>query len=374
MPSETVYHSLSLAAQGTGEGRRRKHVILTAGTMPGKPLGGAESPTYTVADLEGFVSEFRGPAPVGIHHATYRGEVSGDPRWFSPELSAARGWIVGLEVDGDALVAEIDWTEEGASLIDEGKFRFFSVELGRSHAEAPVTVIGGTLTNDPFWDLPPLDELAASIEDYPIAVYAGGARGEPSNSRRPHNPNGKEDTTMPTKEELQEQVAALTKERDELKAQRTGDPDVAAMAKERDELAAKLARLERQAQADRERRYQADLDRALSDGLENTKEVLETARKRWDLSQETGEGYWDDFVAAHSTVRTTPTGGTGPDHSRHASPDTAQDAGALLHEQALSLMVENEDMDYTAAFARVKRDPKNAAIVAVYELPGSKEV
>lgn len=61
-----------------------------------------------------------------------------------------------LKVDGDKLMAQVGWTEEGADLIKSGKYRYFSPEFkfswkdpegGQSYKDV---LFGGALTNRPF--------------------------------------------------------------------------------------------------------------------------------------------------------------------------------------------------------------------------------
>lgn len=381
-----AYRVPTLAAAGKGDGKRRWHVILTAGTMEGEPVSGlseeeqaAGGITYTPEQLEAMVDAFDGtPVPVGIHHATYMAWKDEDPRWMTPELSKARGWILEVAIEDNQLLALIEWTDEGAKLIDERGFLYFSIELGRKRPSSPITVVGGTLTNEPYWDLPPLTDgrIAASRSHLPIVVYAAphGALTAGSDPK---------EADMPSLKELQEQVTALMTERDELKRRITEaaePPDqnarVTALEKALETERARAERLERLAKAERERRQEAAISEALAAGMRNDETVLATARKRWDLSEDTGESFYAEFVAANTVVRIAPTGHGGSDRSTwrgdSSTPTTPEEAGDVLHERAMAILGKEPTVDYTTAYGRVLADPTNAEIVALYDETSAK--
>jgi len=73
----------------------------------------------------------------------------------NPDAGAV-GWFKELKVDGDKLMAKVDWTEEGGALVKSGKYRYFSPEFMFSWTD-PATkqehkdvLLGGALTNRPF--------------------------------------------------------------------------------------------------------------------------------------------------------------------------------------------------------------------------------
>ncbi len=78
----------------------------------------------------------------------------------------AVGWVTGLIIDGDCLMAEVEWTDEGVSLIKGRKYRFFSPEYAdvysdpETGAEYRDVLIGGALTNRPF--MQKLEEIVLS--------------------------------------------------------------------------------------------------------------------------------------------------------------------------------------------------------------------
>lgn len=163
------------------EPNRSWHTILRKGTTKGQAMSGPKG-GIKVTDkmIDEFVSTFSSERAVGIHHNSSRGED--DPRFMLPELSGAYGWIKALRRAGDDLQALIEWTAEGADLIRRGLFRFFSIEArtetNRKSGKDEFVVCGGTLTNDPFFDLPPLELAASVVADYYAteAADSGGIR------------------------------------------------------------------------------------------------------------------------------------------------------------------------------------------------------
>lgn len=73
----------------------------------------------------------------------------------NPDAGAV-GWFKELRVDGSRLMARVDWTEEGASLVKGGKYRYFSPEFmfrwkdPANGQEYHDVLLGGALTNRPF--------------------------------------------------------------------------------------------------------------------------------------------------------------------------------------------------------------------------------
>jgi hypothetical protein len=54
-----------------------------------------------------------GEAPIDFEHRSQR----------SPCDSKAPGWITGVELDGDKLMADIRWTQDGETAIENGVYR-----------------------------------------------------------------------------------------------------------------------------------------------------------------------------------------------------------------------------------------------------------
>ncbi len=73
----------------------------------------------------------------------------------NPDAGAV-AWFKDVRAEGDKLMAQVDWTPEGANLVKTGKYRYFSPEFmfqwtdpatGQTHKNV---LLGGGLTNRPF--------------------------------------------------------------------------------------------------------------------------------------------------------------------------------------------------------------------------------
>ncbi|MGR3479367.1 phage protease [Salipiger marinus] len=98
-----------------------------------------------------------------------------DHRSFAPQGSAdsrAAGWITGMEVQGDRVMASVEWTEEGRRALEGRSYRFLS-PVFKSWPDGRVALIEGAgLVNNPA--LPELRQLASKDEQMdPIETIAG---------------------------------------------------------------------------------------------------------------------------------------------------------------------------------------------------------
>jgi len=111
----------------------------------------------TEEDLAEYVTNFD-------NHIGLPGKgVAGAPVDYKHESwDKAAGWIVKLKVEGDTLIGEVEWTPNGAQMIIDGEFKFFSPEFYPKHRggwcdpEDYETLIenvfvGGGLTNIPLF-------------------------------------------------------------------------------------------------------------------------------------------------------------------------------------------------------------------------------
>lgn len=136
---------------------------------------GSRAVTLSADDLAAFVRNFDATkragwwpkgAPVGVNHAALLGAMDA-------ESTKALGFLTDVRVEGETLQGLIDWTDEGRARVRAGEFQGFSIEFLRDGkgkvagdaTEGP-TLIGGTLTNNPF--VPGLAAVAAS-DDQPGA-------------------------------------------------------------------------------------------------------------------------------------------------------------------------------------------------------------
>jgi hypothetical protein len=79
--------------------------------------------------------------------------LSMDPK--KPGDGIAAGWMKSLELRGDELWAEVEWTPDGAKRVDAGEYRFISPSFVKDHTHKDGKKIGTTLlaaavTNHPF--------------------------------------------------------------------------------------------------------------------------------------------------------------------------------------------------------------------------------
>ncbi|TRD18339.1 phage protease [Palleronia caenipelagi] len=73
--------------------------------------------------------------------------------------SDAAGWITGLRVAGNRVLAAVDWTPAGAEALRSRAYRFFSPDFYNTPDRSVVRIAGGGLTNDPA--IPTLRQLAS---------------------------------------------------------------------------------------------------------------------------------------------------------------------------------------------------------------------
>lgn len=87
---------------------------------------------------------FNGEAPVDYDHSPEKGGGS-----------EAAGWIKSLELDGDKVMAQVDFTPQGAQAIRDGRWRYISPTFRSNYRDEHGedrgrTLIGAGLTNRPF--------------------------------------------------------------------------------------------------------------------------------------------------------------------------------------------------------------------------------
>lgn len=105
-----------------------------------------------------------GMLPIDFDHRTFAGQGRADSR--------AAGWITALAVEGDRIMASVDWTPEGRKALDERAYRFVSPVFKNRKSGEVVLIEGAGLVNSPA--LPQLRQLASKDEDMdPILQIAG---------------------------------------------------------------------------------------------------------------------------------------------------------------------------------------------------------
>ena len=91
----------------------------------------------------------------------------------SPRNSEAAGWINGIDIEGERVMANIEWTPMGETAIRERRYQFFSPVYGPYSDDKgdthPDTLVSAALTNKPALNLPTIslaspERLAAALE------------------------------------------------------------------------------------------------------------------------------------------------------------------------------------------------------------------
>jgi len=85
-----------------------------------------------------------GAAPIDLH-------INLDHQWRYDGSTAAVGWITGVYAnETDGLGVEVEWTDEGRSLIESKAYRYASGEFSADRLTGRVVAVaGGALTNSP---------------------------------------------------------------------------------------------------------------------------------------------------------------------------------------------------------------------------------
>lgn len=105
-----------------------------------------------------------GVLPIDFDHRSFAGQGLADSR--------AAGWITALAVEGDRIVASVEWTEEGRKALEGRAYRFVS-PVFKARPDGRVALIEGAgLVNNPA--LPQLRQLASQETQMdPIQQIAG---------------------------------------------------------------------------------------------------------------------------------------------------------------------------------------------------------
>lgn len=89
-----------------------------------------------------------------------------DHRSYAPQTtrdSRAAGWITGMDVEGDRVMASVRWTPEGKAALEGRGFRFISPVFQNRPDGEVVRIEGAGLVNEPA--LPQLRQLASKEDD-----------------------------------------------------------------------------------------------------------------------------------------------------------------------------------------------------------------
>lgn len=161
------------APQGAGDARRRVQILRT-GSWHFPDYGEVDiSPADLKRAVTNFANGSRGQdIPVNIEHKRELGAIG----WYRQ---------LHLAADGQALYADIEFTDEGKRALKEGRFRYFSPELDREGSDPEARkrhgfqLVGGALTNYPrLKRMAPIlaasEQIARALTDDP-GFAEGGA-------------------------------------------------------------------------------------------------------------------------------------------------------------------------------------------------------
>jgi phage I-like protein len=115
----------------------------------------------------------------------------------------AVAWFKELKVDGDKLMAKVQWTEEGEQLVKSGKYRYFSPEFMFNYKDASTgkqfkdVLFGGAITNRPF--LKNMDPIELSEDDSYGTVWLSEDDTPKSDVYDPDGDGDDDSTTDPKK-------------------------------------------------------------------------------------------------------------------------------------------------------------------------------
>lgn len=113
---------------------------------------------FTLTDAAAVIERSMAAAPGGVLLVDFGHGVQGR----ADRRSDAAGWITGMQVEGDRVMASVEWTPAGADALRNRSYRFISpVFYNRSDREV-VLITGAGLVNEPA--LPQLRQLASKQE------------------------------------------------------------------------------------------------------------------------------------------------------------------------------------------------------------------
>lgn len=96
----------------------------------------------------------------------------------------AYGWITAMELRGDAVWARVEWTEEGAALVESRKYRFISPTFLHTKANEVVRFLRAALTNNPaIATMKALAHLENSMNEELKALAAALGLGEDADEK-----------------------------------------------------------------------------------------------------------------------------------------------------------------------------------------------
>lgn len=130
-------------------------------------------PVFTLADPAGVIARSFSLAAGGLLPIDF------DHRSFGkPADTRAAGWISAMSVEGDRVMASVEWTAEGRAALESRAYRFLSPVFKTDRVTDEVLLIEGAgLVNYPA--LPELRQLASREDDMDLSEVIAGLLGLP---------------------------------------------------------------------------------------------------------------------------------------------------------------------------------------------------
>jgi phage I-like protein len=164
----TIDKATFAAALNIESGAPGRIVLLPAGPV----VSGRDGRRWRNDDPGQIIAAFQElgrDLPIDVEHATELKAPNGDP-------APAVGWIRTLALENGAIVADVEWTEHGASLVASKAYRYVSPALIFDKATSAIVALTSVgLTNSPNLRLPALnrEHKETSMDRVAIAAALG---------------------------------------------------------------------------------------------------------------------------------------------------------------------------------------------------------
>lgn len=137
--------------------------------LPAGVIVGADGRRFVNDDPAAVIAAFEAGGldlPIDVEHATELKGPQGDP-------APAHGWIKKLKALNGAIVAEVEWTEDGARLVTSKAYRYVSPAFLHRRDDGRVArLLSVGLTNRPNLDLPALNRTTTPETRMDLAAIA----------------------------------------------------------------------------------------------------------------------------------------------------------------------------------------------------------
>ncbi|MFV0448030.1 MAG: phage protease [Vibrio sp.] len=118
--------------------------------IPAGTFAGVDSRSWTNNNPEQVIARFTQKRPFDIEHSTHIKAPKGEP-------APAYGWITKAENRDGVIWGFIEWNDDGAQLIAEKKYAFYSPSFTYDKNGQVLALVSAALTNDPNLDVPALN-------------------------------------------------------------------------------------------------------------------------------------------------------------------------------------------------------------------------